>query len=151
MTVKLPLINEQASFVTGNCFRFYAFEERKDKDGNAEERENAVASAYFMKGLKELHESYFAGANFELVERGEKAKRAFAYFHLALAAKPNYFCAREALRFTAERNLFDDVAESETYALEKSNNPHPEKPCHLLHPGFFSASELSKLEESVRK
>ena len=141
---------ESGNVIAGNCFRLYAFSERKDETGNREE-EDKLASSYFMKGLKVLHEGYVAASMLDLRSHQDKMERAFAYFHQALAAKPDYFCARKAFGHTAELLGQPDVAEKEEYALQMSDNPHPEMPCHLMHPGFYSASDLSKLEESLKE
>lgn len=150
-TVELPVLNnQQGSFVSGNCFRYYAFEQKASGDGSRYEDENVIASSYFLKGLRFLHEGYVAASNFYTTLHCDKVRQAFGYFHQALAAKPDYFCAREAVRRTLELLGQYDLAEKEEYALQMSNNPHPEMPCHLLHPGFYSASDLSKLEESLK-
>lgn len=149
MTLKLPLINNQnGNFVTGNCFRFYAFSEKKDETGNWEE-ENKIASSYFMKGLSSRHHAYWSEHGSQ--KQRDLLEKAFSYFHQAMAAKPDYFCAREAFRHTAELLGQYDIAENEEYALQMSDNPHPEMPCHLMHLGFYSASDLSKLEASLRE
>ena len=152
MKKELPVINNQeGNFIAGNCFYFYAFSEKVDEHGFKEETENITATHNFARGLQSLHQGHWAGTvlNFELQD--QKYQRAFAYFHQALSAKPDYFCARQALSSTALLLGYDDVAENEAYAIRTSNNPHPELPCHLLHPGFHSASDLSKLEESLRE
>lgn len=155
-TIKLPVVSE-LHFVLGNCFRYYAFQESAKEDDSREENENRTASYNFFKGLKLLHEGYLAGSLLRAsaqvlhpsVQNG-KFQKAFGYFHQALAAKPDYFCAREALRFVAERLGYDDIAEREEYALELSSNPHPELPCHLLHAGFFSASDLEDIAKGLK-
>lgn len=151
MKRELPVLNNQQGFVSGNCFRFYAFDEKRDEAGVLQEEENKDAVSYFVQGLKELHQAYFAASKFYTTVHCDHVRRANAYFSLALAAKPDLFCAREAFRFTAELRGEFDLAEKEEYALQMSDNPHPEMPCHLLHPGFYSASDLSKLEESLRE
>ncbi len=154
--VEVPLSEEllpyhQGNFITGNCFRFYAFDERRDETGSKVEEENRAAALYFVAGIKALHQGYFEGSKFYTTLHYDYVRKAFAYFRQALAAKPDYFCAREAFRHTAELLGQFDIAENEEYALEMSNNPHPEMPCHLMHPGFYSASDLRKLEESLKE
>ena len=146
----LPVLN-QGNFISGNCFRFYAFEEKRNDAGVLTDQENNGATLYFVEGLKSLHQGYFEGSKFHTTLHCDNVRKAFAYFRKALAAKPNYFCAREAFRHTAELLGQFDIAENEEYALQMSDNPHPERPCHLLHPGFYSASDLSKLEKSLKE
>lgn len=137
-----------ANFVAGNCFRFYAFDTVPQEDGSYIEGENLNASRYFAKGLHSLHAAYFAGladANHE-----NKLHRALGYFQQAWAAKQDFFCARQAAGFISEA-LGYEISDEEEYALGKSDNPHPDKPCHLLHAGFYSAADLSKLEGSLKK
>lgn len=166
--VELPVINnQQGNLVARNCFMLYAFSEKVDGNKNHFEEENQTAVLYFVEGLKALHQGYFAANNVAIngcVETTDQeivalfpnlskdsAQKALAYFHQALAAKPNYFCARAAFKHTAEMLGFSDLAEIEEYALRMSKSPHStEKSCHLLHPGFYSASDLSRLEESLK-
>lgn len=145
---KLPIIPQQ-NVVQGNCFRYYAFQESA-KDDSREENENTAASYNFLKGLRSLHEGYLAGSLLHTSAQEGKFQKAFGYFHQALAAKPDYFCAREALKFVAERLGYADLAEREEYALQMSSNPHPELPCHLLHAGFFSASDLENIAKELK-
>ena len=148
-TIKLPVVSEP-HFVPGNCFRYYAFQESAKEDDPCEENENTTASHNYLKGLRSLHEGYLAGSLLHTSVQNDRFQRAFGYFHQALAAKPDYFCAREALRFVAERLGYDDIAEREEYALELSGNPHPGLPCHLLHAGFFSASDLENIAKELK-
>ena len=141
---------ESGNVIVGNCFRFYAFSEKVDAENNRFEEENRGAALSFMKGIKALHQGYFEGSKFYVSLHYDHVRKAFAYFHQALAAKPDYFCAREALRHTAEMLGEDDLAENQEYALQMSDNPHPEMPCHLMHPGFYSASDLSELEKELK-
>lgn len=167
--VGLPVINNQrGNLVASNCFRLYAFSERVDGKNNRFEEENRAAALYFAEGLKALHKGYFAANNLVL-GGGEEAvaekvtttlsplsrnytQKALAYFGQALAAKPNYFCARAAFKRTAEILGDFDLAEKEEYSLQMSDSPHHgEGLCHLMHPGFYSASDLSGLEESLKE
>lgn len=141
---------EPGNVIAGNCFRFYAFETKVDDKNNRFEEENRSAVMYFAKGIKALHQGYFEGSKFYTSLHYDYVRKAFAYFHQALATKPNYFCAREAFRHTAKLLGQFDIAENEEYALQMSDNPHPEMPCHLMHPGFYSASDLSRLEKELK-
>ncbi len=131
-----------------NCFVLYAVDEFL-KDGMAVQSINKTAVVYYFKGLESLHQGHW------LKDGSDKQKnsylRAFAFFHQALAAKPDYFCARIGVRNIAESLGFEDLADNENYPLERSNNPHPEFPCHLQHVGHFSASDLNELEKTIRK
>ncbi len=147
-TIKLPMVYGQ-HFVPGNCFRYYAFQESRQEDGSLVEDEKRTASYNFFRGLRSLHEGYLAGSLLNHSAQNEKFQKAFGYFHQALAAKPDYFCAREALQFMAGRLGYNDIAEGEEYALQMSSNPHPELPCHLLHAGFFSASDLENIAKEL--
>ncbi len=136
------------NFISGSCFRFYAFENVPQEDGSFVERENKNASIYFLKGLQSLHGTHFAGIGDS--DYGDNMHRALGYFQQAWAAKSDYFCARQAAVRLSEA-LGYEISDEEEYALQMSSNPHPDKPCHLLHAGFYSASDLSKLEKTVRK
>lgn len=138
---------EPGNFVAGNCFRFYAFDTVPQEDGSVVEGENMHASWYFVKGLHSLHEAYFAGL--ADVDHEHKLHQALGYFQQAWAAKQDFFCARQAAGFLSEA-LGYEVSDEEEYALSRSSNPHPGRPCHLLHAGFYSASDLKKLEESAK-
>ena len=142
-----PLLYQQGNFIAGNCFRFYAFDNVPQEDGSFVENENKNASRYFLKGLRSLHAAYFAG----LADTGheEKLHRALGYFQQAWAAKSDYFCARQAAA-SLLAVLGEEVSDEEEYALSRTSNPHPEMPCHLLHPGFYSASDLSRLEKELK-
>jgi len=138
---------ESRSFIAGDCFRFYAHENVPQEDGSFLEGENSTASVYFLKGLQSLHKAHFAGIADP--DHETKLHRALGYFQQAWAAKPDYFCARQAAGNLSVA-LGHELSDEEEYALSRTSNPHPEKPCHLLHPGFYSASDLSKLEESLK-
>ncbi len=142
---KLPY--ESKSFIVGDCFRFYAFETVPRDDGSLVEGENTAASRYFVKGLHSLHQAYFAGI--ADADHEHNLHRALGYFQQAWAAKQDFFCARQAVSHLSEA-LGYDISDEEEYALQRSGNPHPNLPCHLLHAGFYSASDLSKLEESLK-
>ena len=147
--VELPVINNlQREVIAGNCFRFYAFDNSQQKDGSVVEHENKVASAYFLKGLHWLHAAYFAGLKDP--DHREKLNRALGYFQQAWAAKQDFFCGRQAVGSLYEL-LGYESSDEEKYALDRSSNPHPEMPCHLMHPGFYSASDLQKLEQALKK
>ena len=135
------------NFIAENCFRFYAHETLPQEDGSFAEGENKNASTYFVKGLRSLHAAHFAGLadpDYEV-----KLHHALGYFQQAWAAKSDYFCARQAAGELSEA-LGYEVSDEEEYALSRTSNPHPGQPCHLLHPGFYSASDLRRLEESLR-
>mgnify|MGYP001568676015 CR=1 FL=1 len=151
--VEVPLSEELLSyqqdyFIAGNCFRFYAFDNVPQEDGSSIEGENMNASVYFLRGLHSLHQAYFAG----IADNGyeDNLHRALGYFQQAWAAKSDYFCARQAAASLLAA-LGEEVSDEEEYALSRTSNPHPDKPCHLLHAGFYSASDLSKLEERLKE
>mgnify|MGYP001611998498 CR=1 FL=1 len=79
----------------------------------------------------------------------ERLNRALGYFQQAWAAKQDFFCSRQAVGSLSEM-LGYESSDEEKYALDRSSNPHPEMPCHLMHPGFYSASDLQRLEQTLK-
>ena len=138
---------ESRRFIVGGCFRFYAFETIPQEDGSFAEGENMHASHYFAKGLHSLHRAHFAGL--ADADHENNLYRALGYFQQAWAAKQDFFCARQAAVFLSEA-LGHEISDEEEYALQRSGNPHPNLPCHLLHAGFYSASDLGKLEKTLK-
>lgn len=140
----LLLLNE--TFLPYNCFAGHS--------------ENKTARSYHLKGLRELHHGYFSS---ETEKQEGHFQKAFGYFHLAHNFDRDYFCTREALSHVAGLLGVDAVEEGEKYAnslepsptinglfLEEGKFSNPDYVCHLMHPGFYSASDLSKLEESLK-
>jgi hypothetical protein len=135
------------SFVSSNCFFFYSFDNGL-QDGKIVERDNPSAALNYMNGLASLHEGHWFPDGSD--KQRNKYERAFASFQQALAAKPNYFCARVGLKEAAEKLGLEDIAENEEYAIQHSDNPHPEMPCHLTHVGFLNADGLKKTRADLK-
>lgn len=138
---------QAGSFIAGNCFRFYAFETLPQENGSFTEGENMNASRYFVKGLHSLHAAYFVGL--ADADHENTLHQALGYFQQAWAAKQDFFCARQAVDSLLQA-LGHEISDEEEYALSRSSNPHPGMPCHLLHAGFYSASDLKDLEEGLK-
>lgn len=141
----LALHFNQPTFFPHDCF--------------SDHSQNKAAVLYHFRGLKEVNQGYWS-SNAE--EQEKHFQTAFGFFHLAHNFDKNYFCTREALSHVAGLLGLDSLEAGEKYA--NSLNPHPviegltdkEKErtpyvCHLLHPGFYSASDLSELEKTVRE
>ena len=131
-------------FFTADCFTDHS--------------ENRTAVRYHFQGLKALNQGYWSA---DAEEREKHFQTAFGYFHLAHNFDRQYFCTREALSHVAGLLGMDAVEAGEKYAntleavptidelsLEhtKSSNHYV---CHLMHAGFYSASGLKRLEESL--
>ena len=121
--------------------------------------ENNTSIRYHFRGLKALNQGYWS---LDVGERKSHFQTAFGFFHLAHNFDKKFFCTREALSHVAGLLGLDSVEEGEKYAnsLEPTPTidelafdervPNSEYVCHLLHTGFFSASDLSKLEKSLK-
>ena len=141
---ELSILNE--TFLPYNCFAGHS--------------ENKVAINYHLRGLRELHHGYFSS---ELQKQEDHFQTAFGYFHLAHHFDKNYFCTREALSHVEGLLCEDSYEGGERYAnsletepritkhtFEKKESSRQDYVCHLMHPGFYSASDLSRLEESLK-
>jgi len=141
----LALHFNPATFFPPDCF--------KDHSGNK------TSLTYHFQGLKELNLGYWS---LDSKERMGHFQTAFGYFHLAHNFDRSYFCVREALSHVAGLLGAESLEEGEKYANSLESAPSIEElaftgrevsqyyTCHLLHPGFYSASDLSKLEESLK-
>lgn len=132
----LNILISNKKIIPQNCYEFYS--------------DKGVTKKYHLRGLYSLHQGYLLeDASLKIAN----FKQALGYFVLALESEPNYFCAREALKSTAEilENYgvkgLDTIIDAEKYAIMMSENPHPGV-CHLLHQGWFNAADL---EETIKK
>ena len=125
--------------------------------------ENKTSIQYHYRGLKALNQGYWSS---DIEKRKSHFQTAFGLFHLAHNFDKKYFCTREALSHVAGLLGLDSLEEGERYAnrlgktptiegldlpLEREKVSDAHYVCHLMHPGFYSASDLSALEETIRK
>lgn len=151
--VKLPIIDSEpllvhssqgVKFFSATCFKPHS--SRK------------VSVQYHLRGLVLLHQGYWAT---DEGDRHNNFKNAFGLFHLASNTDRDYFCAREAMSHVAGLLGEESIEGGEKYTNSISKGPglveplldeedhNPAYNCHLIHPGFYSASDLSKLEAEL--
>ena len=156
---RLPLYAEPAAFDEQKVLALHFNESTFfPHDCFGDHSENKTAVLYYFRGLKEVNQGYWS-PNPE--ERENHFKTAFGFFHLAHNFDKNYFCTREALSHLAGLLGLDSLEAGEKYANDLEPTPTIDElasgkrtapyVCHLLHPGFYSASDLNELEKTVKK
>ncbi len=142
----LALHFNQSTFSPHDCFEDHS--------------QSKTAVFYHFQGLKALNQGYWA---MESKDREIQFQTAFGFFHLAHNFDKKYFCTREALSHVAGLVGLDSIEAGERYANSLESTPtidelafddtprNPHYVCHLLHPGFYSASDLNELEKSLKQ
>ncbi|MEK6899960.1 MAG: hypothetical protein AABX05_02435, partial [Nanoarchaeota archaeon] len=97
----------------------------------------------------------------ESAEQIQRFSNAFGLFHLAHGHDKNFYCAREAVSHVAGLLEMDYIEGGERYANglsqgpltvteEQPNGNLNHHPCHLMHPGMYSASDLENLARELK-